>query len=943
MMLCDGRPALRSLLLLPVSALLLLSACSSPDDDGDPTQVSDLTGTITGTIQDTDGHAIANATIRYAGASDSGSPLSATTNADGQFSMPGVTVTGVAGTTVNDANGPITLAIVPPAGYMGATIQASPIAQSTGTVGGGTVFIDDFNVGVGVVKLPALASTVSGTLRSSATGSPVAGASVSLDFVGVEFVQDGTTTGVATTYDSGSFLPVTSNADGSFSLASVYNDSCVKLAVNGYAIGSVSGSAPPCPTAGAASDTNTLNLRTSDANTPVLLASVAVTPFTSADTVPPTVSSVDGVIDPTQTPAQLESSVTRTFAIHFSETLQADLLSASNVYVVLGSGTNATATPVSGVALNGSLVTITLQNALPASTAVTVHIAREALKDTAGNGVADAGALAYDSLSSQELLLSFTSFGSSNTIADAAVVAQVSAQVFANDLSYVTTDALLDTVDPLTTPVRPALTPTSTSTTYTTSAVMEQLNNPAAVTALTALRSAIAPSDTRVIQPGVARVSVTVPANASDFLVWVERAGTKLDALFFPVVTSGGSPTNSQAIDNSGPTYVITPGGASSFDLLIRGNGASVTLQAGDVFHISSRNAAAIIGGSSTAKLADNGRPTVALQLLDSLIAGAAGSGGSGGGGSVIIPPTSSVPAVVVFSITPQAADVNDTDNGYALDNWKGDNELQGLSHTELQDSAFAQGLANTAAIGDADGTAAFLATSPTLGIAVTEPGAYTGVAPVTSGISTSLTVQGLLNNVVNEDPGTSNLLAIQFGNVFQLSRDAGPGTATIDLSGSIKDLNDTVPDAATRASLRLRDKMPPLMTSGSYDGTNFVFSFNEAIQKLGTIDFSGCGFSVALAQDGVTLSEDGTKLTFPASLLGGDPAGCFTTASYPESAYGTGETALEHAAVSYANVPDTAIDPTVVPNDTGNTWALWTAENLGISTPFFAIVNISP
>jgi hypothetical protein len=956
MMLCDGRSAMRSLVLLPVSAILLLSACSSPDDDGDPTQVSDLTGTITGTIQDTDGHAIAGATIRYAGASESGSALSATTNADGQFSMPGVTVTGISGTAVNDANGPITLAIAPPAGYMGATIQASPIAQSTGTVGGGTVFIDNFNVGVGVVKLPALASTISGTLRSTSTGAAVAGASVSLDFVGVEFAQDGTTTGVATTYDSGSFLPATSGSDGSFSLSSVYNDSCVKLAVNGYTIGTISGSAPPCPTAGTATDTNTLNLRTSDANTPVLLASVAVTPFTSADTVPPTVSSVDGVIDPTQTPAQLESSVTRTFTIHFSETLK-EGLTAGNVYVVLGSGTDATATPVSGVALNGSVVTITLENALPASTAVTVHIAREVLKDTAGNGVADAAALAYDSLSSQELLLSFTSFGSSNTIADAAVVAQVSAQVFPNDLSYVTTDALLDTVDPLTTPVRPALTPTSTSTAYTTSAVMEQLNNPAAVTALTALRSAIAPSDTRVIQPGAARVSVAVPANATDFLVWVERAGTKLDALFFPVVTSGGTPTNSQAVSSNGPAYVITPGGASSFDLVIRGNGAGVTLQSGDVFHISSRNAAAIQGGSSSLALADNGRPTVALQLLDALIAGTAGSGGSGGGGGVIIPGTDSQPATVLFSITPQAADVNDSTTGYINDNWQGDAELQGRAHKQLKNSSFATSLAGgTSAVGDADGTAKFIAnTKPTLGIALTEPATYTGVAPTTTAVTTPLSDFSVLNNVSNENAGTSNLLAVKVGGVFQLAADASGNAATIDISKSIADLNNTVPDDATHALVQLRDKMPPLMTLGFYDGLNFTFRFNKPMTKQGSITFANvnCSAPIDLAADSVAQLDASTFQVAAAAVGVTDIAACFDPSmipAYPEDAYSAealaGLTAVTpnatppHGAVSYSDVPDTSADP--VTGVIGNTWAGW-GTSFGITTPFFAIANITP
>lgn len=965
MMLCDGRSALRSLVLLPVSAMLLLSACSSPDDDGDPTQVSDLTGTITGIIQDTRGHGIAGATIRYAGASEDGSPLSVTSGSDGSFSMPGVIVSGVSSIGSNDINGPITLVVSSPTGdirYLGATVNATPTAQSGASVGGGTVFVDGFNVGVGIVKLPELASTVSGMLRNAATGTGIGGAHLALNFVGVETLTTDGSAGVATSYDAAS-LAATSDASGNFSFPTAYNDSCLQLVVSNYRIDSVSGSAPPCPVGGEAADENTLNLRTSDANSPVLLANVAISPPTSSDTVSPFLASVDGVVDPSVSPAQLESSVTTTFTLRFSEPMKTELLDLSDVYAVVGTSPNQTSAAVTGAELSSNVAAITLGSAVPAGTAVTLHIAREALKDEAGNGITDTAAVQYDALTSQELVLSFVSFGSANAVASAATTAQVSAQAIANDLAYLSTNALLDTVDNAS-DIRAARTPTNTTTAYGTTPTVEQVNNTAAVSALNSLLAAISPDDARAtVQPGLARVTVTAPADgtATDYVVWLERGGAKLDALFFPVQTSGGNPQNTAFISNGGPTYVISPNGAATFDLLIRSNApGTFTVQAGDVFHVTSRNASGVLGGSSQATLADNGRPTVALQLLDQIIAASANPP-SGGSGGVVTPGSPSTPATVLLSITPQAADVNDDNTTYTGDNWRGSNELQGLSTAALQGSAFAASLSSgNRAIGDAEGTAAFIQTSTTLGIAITEPATATGALPSTTQVTATLSAPAVFNNITNSEDGTvSNLFVATVSNIFQLANDATDGKAVINIRPSIQDLNGTVPDSGTRPLVKLRDFMPPLITLGFYDGQNFTFVFNEKIVKTGSLAFNDCGVQIDLTSADVKLSG-GTTLTFPGTLVnGGAVDTCFNAANVPayaEPAYtaealgslytvgGTPNPEPPHGVVSYLSVPDKAVDPSGE-SATGNTWAAWAAPatGLGIGAPYFAMANITP
>ncbi len=934
-------------LVLAMAAASVLAACTSPDDDDSPTEVTSLTGTITGTILDSNGTALAGVTVRYTGSGEDGATLTATTNEIGQFSMPGVTVTGVAGTSINDANGPITLSLVPPAGYMSATVNVTPEAQTTGSVGGGTIFIDNFNVGMGTVKLPALNTGLSGVLRDSSTGSAVAGASLRLDFKGVEFDQDGATNGVAATYDSGANLSTTSAADGSFSFTGIYADACVQLRAVNLSIQSITGASAPCSVNGASTDSTALNLATTDDGGVINLANVSVSTFVSGDTVAPYVASVDGVVDPSITPAQLESSVGTTFNVRFSEGMNSELLDASQVTVTTGTAPNLSSVGVASAGMqNGNTAVITLASALPASTRVTISITRQSLKDLAGNGIADSSGVAYDSLTTQDLVLSFVTFGSSSSIADAATVAQFSAPLSTTDLAYVTTNALVDTVSAESESIRPALTRTGGSSAYPTTPLIEQLNSSASAVALNALLDAVAPDDARQVDVGTGRVRVTVPANATDFVVWLERANARLDVLFYPVYMGGGNPQATGVILNNGPSYVIAPNGAALFDLVVRGG--SATVQPGDVFHIVSRNSSQAQGGSATLALQDVGRPSVALQLLDQIMYGDS-TGPSGGGGTVVIPGDAE-PATVLLSITPQAADVNDAEDGFINDNWRGTAELQGRSSAVLQASGFATSLATTnRAIGDATGTGAFLAnTAPTIGVALTEPGAYTDAAPELENSSVELSGFGVLNNTATEDGGSANLFVARISNIFTLANDSTGGDVTLDITPSIRDLNNVAPIAETRALVQLADRMPPIMLLAFYDGTNFVFRFNEAVAASGQIVLQNCAATIDVAEDEVT-QPDSLTFVVPAAVVTAqvaDVTTCFTVGNYTESVY-TGDnlgslTAVEppagdvfpHGAISYATIPDLAAP-------TANTWANWDAEGLGIGIPSFAMADI--
>ena len=399
--------------LAPVAAVLLLAGCHSPDDQDEFTVADDLTGTITGIVLDSNGTPLPGVVVSYGGSNDT-APQAATTSGDGQFRLEHVSVTGLSGVASNDANGPITLLIKPPPGYMGATVQVNPQAQASGSVGGGTVFVDGFVADTGPVRLPAQNTAVSAVLRSASTGLAVAGARVSLDFLGPEFDQDGNT-GVATTYNSGSNPVATSDEGGKVSFPSAWGDACLRLTVTGYTIGTATGVAPPCSRNTPTDVPGTLVLSTPDENGAVDLGALSLSQPGTGDTVPPTLAGVDGVIDPTQNPAQLDSSITSTLTLRFSEPLST-VVTASRVFVYYGRERLAIA--VTGVTMPDTrTAVVTLETNLPAATLVEVDVAREVLRDTAGNGIVASPALAYDSLSSQNLVLSLLTYGATAPLA----------------------------------------------------------------------------------------------------------------------------------------------------------------------------------------------------------------------------------------------------------------------------------------------------------------------------------------------------------------------------------------------------------------------------------------------------------------------------------------------------------------------------------------------
>lgn len=309
----EGLWSKKTLVIAIATGTLALAGCN--DDNGNtsttPSEqsqntinnfayVSNPRGSITGLVTDTNGYPIEGATV-YLGNN------TAVTNAGGQYYFDDVAVTQ---TVKNDTDGyaqALSLTILPPSGYLRATVTVQPQAQIfTGTQedsaveGPITTFIDGFNASAGTAVLPALTASVEGVLRHAETGEALGNVLVGLDMVstsiGVD--QEQPQDGVTTSYGTQGYTATTSS-NGSFSFSNVPADAILRLAAQGYEVE-------------ASADT-------SDEHTGVNLGSVDATPILSADTISPWVKMVQEVVDQNAGTGMLRKGTTNSITLQFSE------------------------------------------------------------------------------------------------------------------------------------------------------------------------------------------------------------------------------------------------------------------------------------------------------------------------------------------------------------------------------------------------------------------------------------------------------------------------------------------------------------------------------------------------------------------------------------------------------------------------------------------------
>ncbi|MBX6420296.1 MAG: hypothetical protein IRZ06_04705 [Nevskia sp.] len=889
---------------------------------------------------------------------------SVTTDAAGQFSIPNVTVTNVANSSGSfTGHLPLDLVVVGPSGgsvsYVGATVEVNPQAQVVGDLppfssdtNPALIFVQGFTANTGVVQLPAMTTTVKGILRDTTSGTPVATQSVTLDFLA--FTPDnGFAEGVVVTYDQ-PLLNTTTGSDGSFEFDNVADDSCFRLAVAGWSVSPVNEPAGfDCEDADA-SDPNSFSFSTiNESAHSVLLGQISSTSLSDVgDTVPPFVYRVAGVTNPplhtpvgnppipcggdgcleSGSPGMLTTATTGQGAndiqVFFDEALS-PTSAASSVQVTArtigagacGSSDTETLLPSTATFASSTQLNIDTTNPLPAGKQICIYLPVGSFTDLAGNFLTSGLGVGFDSLVTNDVILTLQTPLPSNTNLTAVTnLQQVTTPVqSSSDPLFASSDAFVSTtaadVDP-------------NGTDICDGGNICQLNQDDAGVGLGGFGSFISPtvdalgdlSTTLGFGTSVfvnqARVTFNT-SGATDYVVAVTRGDTVLNGgavLTDPSCTSffgfpgtiAGENSNTHTVscitlsppfgDGSTSEVVIKPSAEGVMDLRIGG------VRPGDFVNIIPRGD---INGDgvgdivdpnavATLQLVDHVPPTTVVQgvTADAIAAAAPGSG-VGGGGTAVIPGSSLHAGTPKLFITPQTADVNDSTlgpsgpylGGYSSDEWRGADEIEGKSNKAVLRAGYKQAdpfcgvicadsngdpdsfffsPALHLSLSDATGAAAFISHTPAIiGIAVSEPLSTTATQPTpvaltgTGTLTSVFSSPGVINDTVDEDGTLINLYTVHVSNVFDLQTDAQNGVF-LDLTG-LTDANGVVADAATRAYVALEDVMPPVMTRAFFDGTNVVFQFNEAIDPAQ----SG---TPAIVMECTTLGSLTTALTDPSN-----------------------------------------------------------------------------
>lgn len=229
---------------LAVVLSLGLAACGDSDGDvstatsqntadaSQPTEVNQqATGSIQGTVLDTNGHPVVGATVTTSG-------MTATTDASGSYLFDDVQVTDVAGADATTAHSPFVIVIQSPAGYAStATVEVRPNAQvdaeNQNTVGTPlTTFIDGFLAQAGTAIMPKKDSVIEGWIRNVDTGEATVGAFLSIDYTGLSGTVVVPTNGNTTL--SGDLQTTTTDADGYYRFENAYNDAVYQIAIQDH-------------------------------------------------------------------------------------------------------------------------------------------------------------------------------------------------------------------------------------------------------------------------------------------------------------------------------------------------------------------------------------------------------------------------------------------------------------------------------------------------------------------------------------------------------------------------------------------------------------------------------------------------------------------------------------------------------------------------------------
>ena len=939
-------PYRKTLLAISIaSAVLALSGCNSEDSSttSETTSTSDTfvkvtspTGTITGTVTDTDGNFLSGVTVAVAGEST-------TTDSNGQYVFSDIAVTQTVELDDEDIYSQyLSVSISPGSGYLSATVTVLPTAQlletssdddddSTTT----TTFIDGYIAQAGTAVLPPLTVEASGTLRDSDSAEAISSVTVGARVTSVNGVdtsqeQDG----VSTSYSS-TLITATTDSDGKFTLSNLPQDSELQLVVSSYDIDT---------------DQSDDTIDTTDYNDSVDLAlgNLYVTEADTSDSVAPYVSEVDEVIAQSASTGMLNDDVTNTLTITFSEDIDSDYFDSDDNSVVVRNVDDSTYETVSSATLSDDVLTITLEEDVVEGNTYNVLLLKADLLDLAGNAIETGSDVGYDSdlttsTGSEYLKLTLQAYEEANQDATSPDLAQTETDdTGSDDLELIQQESpAFNDVDDTTGGIQQLNDDSDDDEdgNYDAADRLEEL--------VAALADTISSSEDTIVTTNVARIEFTA-TNASYYVVDVaDSDGTdKTSSITYNVLDNAtwGSSYDFTADEDEADIAMVMTG-----------------VVPGDVVTITPYDDFGYAGTAASLELEDNVPPTTILQT-------AYGTGdstnsevvslqyGDGGEQASLDDATVGLP---YFDLTPRLlGEVDGTGDGDYENNLLRLYEYNATNPSSSNNTVVDEGeyfIDPDNGLYDATAYADFIDDydlSRTVGVAFSEDVTLTDTDPTfTEVTSTDYAPSNFEanNDVLIDDSGdTVNADLVQFDISDIYSFAMNESGSQLDFSDAVEDSNGNVAASTDYGSpsVIFRDEIPALVTSAVYNGREFVITFDKAIDLDEVEDLTTAmdlnGLSIDLSdEDDYDWDSDTYTLTVDFDAYGEfDIADVFSYNQYDDyNSDNLGEEpddSLEfaHGALDFSNIT----------SSNGASWAYYndlSSDEGQFDQPTFAAVNI--
>ncbi len=976
------------------SSTMLMTGCLVEGDDSESESLvaaavgnnsvntSAPIGKVQGDVKDTNGQPVVGATV-YIGS------RSTVTSTGGTYEFEGVEVSSLVVTQDGTyLDGEIRITIVPPEGYLGATVEVYPSAvidqgrtdQGTDTETSSSStnrFIDGFTASAGEAVLPIIGengATVSGVLRDYSTGEALSNQSINLELIDVngnDVAND--SDGDAISYTSISF-PATTDAEGNFSIEGAPTDSDLVFIVGGYSVVEV--------------DTNNYGSNgvvTDDEVEVIHVGNVLVSEITNADDISPYVIAIEEAAM-NGNRAKLHDDVTNTLNITFSESIQADKVDENSV-VVRDVTAGEYISVAASVSANNRTLTLVATNNFTAGNELDIYLLKVDFQDTASNTLDEDSNITsnnisydYDNVNDNEDFLNLQVEVFRNLLQDAAVVTNFS-QLTEDDSSERSVNELDLASSAFADVDKQAVANGIQQLNSTDSDVDPDIND--ADNRLTQLIAALdlagIVDNTGTVQlddngepvtdgiglndgveTNVARVSFT-PSNAAYYRYWVLDGN---DAVETNIEIDDASSPDAQTIDTTSNFSVLSSGAGfgiigakddSDFSDFASTNVAFLVrgVAPGQTIYVQSMDEFGNEGSVTSVVLADNVAATTGLQdayeELDLQSSSTIFGEQYGNGAELANPDAVALVGLPLLNINSGMLADQDivTDSTPDLSNLyesnfsdeENNNEAYISANSEIYDKtaydAWSQLASRTIAVSFTENLAWTVADADDTNL----PAALEN-SPTTDAV-TELTGWTIMNDITVASDGhavNADLIALDVEDIFSLANTDGQAARVIDFTGQIQDAAGNISQASANAKVVINDSMPPMVTEAVYNGSNLTITFNEDVMldpSAGSIVVTLGGTPVVM--DVNSKAEHNSKtvnrntLVIPFTIDGVDDllelnrTPVFSLGDYNEDGLASAAAGSgNHAELNFENIQDVF----------GNSWA---EDNANLSAPAFA------